>query len=201
MAVYFTMYTLLPRFLEKRELAAFLFSYLIMLMLCGLLQRVFTHFFYDGAFDLARTPIFSVTLILRSIILINSTVIFVSAAKIVKLWYLEQDKNRNLLEALQSKEVSMVEIKAEKRTFRVNANEILYIEALGNYVKVVLQNQNIISYLSLKQMLTILPQNFIRVHKSFVVNRDHVKSYNHEDIQVGESFIPIGRSYRSEFNI
>ncbi|MEO1097392.1 MAG: LytTR family DNA-binding domain-containing protein, partial [Bacteroidota bacterium] len=129
------------------------------------------------------------------------TVVFVSAIKIVMFWYEEQDKNRQLLRVLDLEKEASVEIKAEKRTFRVQAGEILFIEGLGNYVKVVLQDQNIISYLSMKQMLDTLPSTFIRVHKSYIVNKDHIRSYNYEDVQVGENFIPIGRSFKPEFNI
>ncbi len=201
LAVYFTIYTLIPRFLQNRRIAAFFASYLILLLFGGLLQRLFTHFFYEGVFDLATPGLFNFSMVMRSVILINSTVVFVSAIKIVMFWYEEQDKNRQLLRVLDLEKEASVEIKAEKRTFRVQAGEILFIEGLGNYVKVVLQDQNIISYLSMKQMLDTLPSTFIRVHKSYIVNKDHIRSYNYEDVQVGENFIPIGRSFKSEFNI
>ncbi|MEM6525753.1 MAG: LytTR family transcriptional regulator DNA-binding domain-containing protein [Bacteroidota bacterium] len=42
----------------------------------------------------------------------------------------------------------------------------------------------------MKQMLDTLPTNFTRVHKSFIVNKDHIRSYNAEDVQVGDHFIP-----------
>ena len=174
---------------------------MLMLLFAGLLQRLFTHFFYEGFFELGSSGLFSFSMIIRSMILINSTVLFLSAVKIAFLWYEEQDKNEALLQALHSGHEDSVEIKAEKRTFRVRASEILFIEGLGNYVKVVLQEQNIISYLSMKQMLDTLPSNFIRVHKSYIVNKDHIKSYNYEDVQVGKDFIPIGRAFKSEFNI
>ncbi|MEM9855935.1 MAG: LytTR family DNA-binding domain-containing protein [Bacteroidota bacterium] len=201
LAVYFTIYTLIPKFLESRKIASFSGAYLFMLLLAGLLQRLFTYFFYEGFLDTGASDLFSLAVILRSIILINSTVLFVSAIKIAQLWFAEQDKNMKLQDMLRSRREDSVEIKAEKRTFKVRADEILYIEGLGNYVKVVLVNETIISYLSMRQLLDVLPAHFIRVHKSYIVNKNHIKSYNHEDVQVGDSFIPIGRSFKSVLNI
>ncbi len=200
-AVYFTIYTLIPKFLKQRKLLAFAIGYLLLLLVSGLLQRLFTHFFYEGLFEFDSPGLFDINMIMRSVILINSTVVFVSAIKIALLWYDEQDKNQKLLKAIESEKDDSVEIKAEKRTFRVKSHDILFIEALGNYVKVVLKDQTIISYVSLKHLLDTLPTNFVRVHKSFIINKDHIKSYNYEDVQVEEHFIPIGRSFKSTLNI
>ena len=200
LGVYFTIYTLIPKYLQKRRIKEFVLGYAGLLIICGLLQRLFTHFFYEGLFVTGPTSVFDLSLILRSIILINSTVLFVSAIKIALLWFEEQDRFKAWVDSHKAK-IHTVEIKAEKRTFRVDTDDILFIEGLGNYVTYVMKNEKIVSYISLKEALNSLPSDFKRIHKSFIVNEDHIKSYNYEDVQIGEHFIPIGRSYRSALKI
>lgn len=179
----------------------FLIGYVIMLIACGMLQRLFTYFFYEGFFTLDTRTLFDLPMILRSVILINSTTLFVSAVKVGLLWLQEKDKNKTLLHELKASRHEMVEIKAEKRTYRVSAKDIMYIEGLGNYVTFVLEDRKIISYISLKEAINFLPENFIRIHKSFIVNKDHILSYNYEDVQLGDRFFPIGRSFKTAFKM
>ncbi len=201
LGVYFMIYTLIPKYLQKRRIKAFVLSYAGLLIVCGLLQRLFTHFFYEGFFATEPTEIFDLSLILRSIILVNSTVLFVSAIKIALLWFEEQDRHKAWVDSRETAKKDTLQIKAEKRTFRVDTDDILFIEGLGNYVTFVMKNEKIVSYISLKEALNGLPGDFKRIHKSFIVNKNHIRSYNYEDVQVGEHFIPIGRSYRSELKM
>jgi len=200
LAVYVTIYFLIPRYLSNSKPILFLIAYVVLLVAAGLLQRLFTHFFYEGLFVTDSLEIFSWSALMRSVILINSTVIFVSAIKIAQLWLIEKEKNKKLL-MQQDNLNKIVEIKAEKRIYRVMSGEILYIEGLGNYVTFVLENQKIISYSSLKDVEKLLPSHFARIHKSYIINKDHIKSYNHEDVEIAKQLIPIGRSYKNEIAI
>lgn len=197
LAVYFSIYLLIPKYLENKKFGAFITGYAALLLLCGLLQRAFTFFFYEGFFESDASKLFDWPLILRAIILINSTALLVSAVKIGLLWLLEKEKNNALIKEMRSSGYEIVEIKAEKRTYRVEAKDILFIEGMGNYVTFVLKERKIISYISLKEALNILPERFLRIHKSFIVNKDHILSYNYEDVQLGERFLPIGRSFKT----
>ena len=91
---------------------------------------------------------------------------------------------------------NVIEIKADKRIYRVPLNEIQYLESKGNYVIYHLAGRNLTSYISLNEAMESLPENFTRIHKSYVINKDFVLSYNHEDIQLADQVIPIGRMYK-----
>lgn len=100
----------------------------------------------------------------------------------------------------ESVEEKFVFIKSSKKTFKVDLSDILYIEALGDYVKIYTRNKMIISYQSLKNIETQLPQKFFpRVHKSFIISLDKIELIEGNMVKIGERTIPIGSNYKAEF--
>jgi DNA-binding LytR/AlgR family response regulator len=92
-------------------------------------------------------------------------------------------------------------IKSGSITHRVEIDQILFLEAMGNYVNFVLNNKKICSYTSLQEAIDLLPaQRFIRIHKSFVVACKHVETIEVHQVKVGKYTLPVGKSYRDGFN-
>ena len=201
LAVYTTLYVLIPRFLKPRKLWSLVGAYLMLIAISALLQRVFTYYFYEGNADMSYA-FWDLGGILRNVILINSTVVFVAALKITQLWWQEGESNRRLTELVQSLgQPQTVEIKADKRIHRINVQDILYVEGLGNYVVYYTQSQKLISYTSLKQALEQLPSQFVRIHKSYLINSQKINSYDQESVEIGGREIPMGRSYRGSLSL
>lgn len=74
---------------------------------------------------------------------------------------LTEDKNTN----------DYILLKADKKVYRINLEDILYAEATGDYVKVITREGQYITNITLKKLLEELPDNdFIRVHKSFIIS-------------------------------
>ena len=85
-------------------------------------------------------------------------------------------------------------VKAERRYFKVSFSDILFIEGLKDYVILQLNDQRIITRMSL------LPKSiFLRVKKSYIVNTDHIESFDNNDIFIKSYEIAIGNSYRDDF--
>ncbi|MTI23104.1 LytTR family transcriptional regulator [Fulvivirga sp. RKSG066] len=201
MAVYVTIYVLIPKLLTKSSWVRFLLGYVSLIAVCGVVQRLISYYFYEGIFIETGAPLFDSSSYLRAIILINTTVVFVAAIKITQLLFTEKDRVKYLEKLLEDRPDTYVEVRSDKRIHRVEADSILYVEGLGNYVRFVLKDKKLISYSSMRDVEQTLPDNFLRVHKSFIINKNHISSYNHEDIQVDDQFIPIGRSYKNAVNI
>ncbi len=88
-------------------------------------------------------------------------------------------------------------IKDNNKTFRINPNDILYIEGMREYIKIFTSNENIVTKTSLTRFYNQLSKDsFIRVHKSFIVNFKKVKSFTSTSLDISETKIPIGRSYK-----
>ncbi|MEM9077698.1 MAG: LytTR family DNA-binding domain-containing protein [Bacteroidota bacterium] len=193
LAVYFTIYFLLPKYLMKKRYWAFLLGYGLMLLAGGFLQRVFIHLFYENLLlnDSSR-GLFSIMMLVRAIVLINTTVLFILAVKIFQLWVKESEKSQGF-------ENEILEIRSSRRTHLVSTDDILFIEGLGNYVTYHLSDESkITSYGTIKATLEQLPKNFARVHKSYVVNKHHIKSYDAMTIDVNNNSIPRGKSVSDE---
>lgn len=91
-------------------------------------------------------------------------------------------------------------IKSDRRYFKVNFEDILFIEGLKDYVILQLASQRIVPRMNLKAITELLPaQNFIRVSKSYIVNTRHIDSFDNKDIFIGPHEIAIGNNYRDAF--
>ena len=93
-------------------------------------------------------------------------------------------------------------IKTEYKLVQVELSSILYIEGLKDYVKIHLADEShpLLSLTSLKTLEENLPPDrFVRVHRSFIVHLDQIKSIERNRIVFGKEYIPISDSYRDRF--
>nr|WP_262909673.1 LytTR family DNA-binding domain-containing protein [Niabella pedocola] len=75
-------------------------------------------------------------------------------------------------------------------------NEILYIEAAGNYLNVVLKNKKIMSRITINEIMQLLPADkFTRIHRSYIVARDKVTKFNKQSVFIDLLEFPIGSNY------
>ncbi len=88
---------------------------------------------------------------------------------------------------------------ADHKIYKVKLTDILYIEGLKEYVSYYTREKRIIVLQSLKSIEDSLPQGmFIRVHRSYIVPIDRIKSLDGNQVQIGDKLIPIGRSYKED---
>lgn len=91
-------------------------------------------------------------------------------------------------------------IKSNKKTYKINFSEICYVEGLGDYIQVHLENQKIVTNLSMKRILEILPENiFYRIHKSYIISLNKIEIVEGNSVLVNKKRLPIGNSYRQQF--
>lgn len=90
-------------------------------------------------------------------------------------------------------------VKADKKQFVIKLVDIQYIESVKDYVIVHTPQQQLVSYQTMHQVLTSLPTTqFLRIHRSFIINFRHLKAFNNSYVLVAENEIPIGRTYKEE---
>lgn len=88
----------------------------------------------------------------------------------------------------------------KKRKVKVFLEEINYIESWRDYIKIHLPSEIIVSKYLIGQLATQLPaQQFLRVHRSFIINTEKIKTYGNTSVEIGEQLIPVGRNYRQVF--
>lgn len=107
-------------------------------------------------------------------------------------------EEKEAIETIEAAEYFFV--KADRRYFKVNFTDILFIEGLKDYVILQFDDQRIITRMTLKAVFDLLPENtFIRVNKSYIVNTRHIDSFDNNDIFIKSHEIAIGNSYRDAF--
>lgn len=91
-------------------------------------------------------------------------------------------------------------VKSDRKYFKVNFEDILFVEGLKDYVILQLEEQRIITRMNLKAMNELLPKNlFLRVNKSYIVNTARIEAFDNNDIFIKTHEIGIGSSYRDSF--
>ena len=91
-------------------------------------------------------------------------------------------------------------IKSDYKTLKINLADILYLEGLGDYVCIHLPGKKILTLEKMKHLATTLPNNnFIRVHKSYLVAIDKIDFIERNRIVINEQRLPIGATYKEEF--
>ncbi len=87
-------------------------------------------------------------------------------------------------------------VKSDKKIIKLNLDDINYIEAYGNYIKIY-TDVMVLTSQTLSEFLEKLPDNFMRIHKSFVINFKHLKLIDgNQMILQNEAKIPIGKSFK-----
>lgn len=91
-------------------------------------------------------------------------------------------------------------IKAEGKIYKIGYEELLYAEAKGNYTKVVTTSKTILATISFNSFESLLTSDvFVRVHRSFIINKSKVESIEGNSILINKVTIPIGGSYKESF--
>lgn len=91
-------------------------------------------------------------------------------------------------------------IKHEGEMLRLDLKHIQYIEAVGDYAQFVTRQNSYITHLSMKKATDLLGvRNFIRVHKSYIINPIHITTISGNTIFIHKKGIPLGATYRTHF--
>lgn len=92
-------------------------------------------------------------------------------------------------------------VKSDYKLVQIKLKDILYVEGLKDYVKIYIENEPkaILSLMSMKAMEERLPSShFIRVHRSFIVQKNKIKIIDRGRIVFGKEYIPVSDSYKQE---
>lgn len=88
----------------------------------------------------------------------------------------------------------------DRKSVKVKLDDVLFLEGLSNYVRIKLITSTIVVYYTMTKILEKLDDRFIRVHRSFIINKDKIQAFTKDHIEIGDKIIPIGKSYRAEID-
>jgi len=113
-----------------------------------------------------------------------------------------KNERQNMEETGSVMQMEYILVKSDYNTLKINIEDILFVEGLKDYVKIftVDNKKPVVTHNSLKKLEHALPPNrFIRIHKSFIISLKYITSINKAQVIIGENYIPIGESYKTNF--
>jgi DNA-binding LytR/AlgR family response regulator len=121
---------------------------------------------------------------------------FLRAANKAADWFafLEQNKKMAVTSTPDS-----IYVRSEYKLLKIHLSDILYIEGLKDYAKFFLQGQDrpVLSLISLKKLEESLPNDrFMRIHRSFIINLDHIQAVERGDVVINDRKIPVAEGYK-----
>ena len=92
-----------------------------------------------------------------------------------------------------------VYFKVDKKMIKTRMADVLYIESIKDYVKVKTLEKEIVTQQKISYLEESLPrEQFLRIHRSFIVNLEKIDAYSATDVEIGKHSIPIGRNYKND---
>lgn len=122
---------------------------------------------------------------------------FLKAANKAKEWFQLVDN-----QAQKNDSPPYLYVKSEYKLVKIILHDVLYFEGLKDYVKIHLatQDKSVLSLMSLKSLEEALPPQFMRVHRSYIVNLEKIESVERSRILINSFAIVIAEQYRDKFN-
>lgn len=103
-------------------------------------------------------------------------------------------------EADEKKEVDFIFIKSEYHIEKIVLNDLLYVEGMKDYLSFQLTKGRVLSLMNFRQAEALLPErSFLRVHKSYIVAIQHIKTIERNRICIADKLIPVGETYKDVF--
>lgn len=98
-----------------------------------------------------------------------------------------------------SKSNDFITVKADYKLYKINYDDLLFIEGQHEYVTFHTTQRRITALFALKDLEELLPKDrFVRVHKSYIVSFKHIQDLDKSDVTVAGNKVPVGASYRDD---
>lgn len=197
---YFFNYFLVPRYLFRQRYWFFgLYSfYMLIVSLCmemvaSILAFLLVNYYNINENGVLMTDVFIMAGTLYFVVLVMSFIL------LIKHYLVDQKAIAELEEKQAMLDQGYFTVRSNRQTAKVYFEQLLYIESLGDYIEIhLLDGSEVSSKEKISHMERTLPDGFLRIHRSFIVNRSKISSFSREHVLLGEKELPISRSYRQE---
>lgn len=137
------------------------------------------------------TDVFSLATVLYFVVLLFSFISFVKRSMSDEL------KISTLSEEKEKYEAGSFTVRSNRKQVSLDFDEVLFIESLGDYVKINLADgTSVVTKEKISSLEARLPELYLRIHRSFLVNRDKITNFSKEEIEINGQAMPISRTYK-----
>lgn len=114
-------------------------------------------------------------------------------------------QNENILNNIEAHQNTVAEksdfffVRSDRKMIKINFSDLDYIESLGDYVKLYLNDKVIVTRETISSIEAKLPKkDFLRIHRSYIIAINKIESFTQEFIEINKKAIPISRSYKND---
>ncbi|MCK5677332.1 MAG: LytTR family transcriptional regulator [Flavobacteriaceae bacterium] len=194
---YFFNFVLVPKFYLTKKYARFVFYIFCTAVVSVYLEMIILVFSYVYLVNLSfqnlspnATQIVLLAVILYLLVFIGSFLLMMN--QIIENRQLIQQ----LLDEKEKMKKSFLEIMSNRKIAKIPYDDIVYIESLSDYIKLITVQDEIMSKEKISNLASRLPDIFLRIHRSFIINTDRIKNISSGEVMVDDVTLTIGRSYR-----
>lgn len=194
---YFFNYLLVPKFYLKKKYAKFglytLYTFIVSLYLETIVILFSFIYLADYRMDkLGPNAQDSILLAVMMYLLVILGSLLLMAKQI--------KENQETILSLQAEKEKLqrlfLEITSQRKKVKIPYDDILYIESLADYIKIHTKEKTITSKEKISSINDMLPETFIRIHRSFIINKEMITSFSYNSVNLGHTSLNIGRSYQ-----
>jgi len=197
---YFFNYFLVPHYLFKRRFFLFgLYTFYMFVvsvcleMIAAISALLLTVYYGINENAVLFTDVFTMAGILYFIVLFTSFIL------LIKHYFVDQRAIGSLEEKQAQIDRGYFTVRSNRQTSRIKYDELVYLESLGDYIEFHLANGSCVSSKEkISHMEDRLPKGFLRIHRSFIVNRSKISSFAMDHVMMGVKELPISRSYKQK---
>jgi hypothetical protein len=183
---YFFNYVLVPKYYLKKKYTKFAFYTFCMAVISIYLEMLV----------LVISYVYLVNLSYRELSPNATDIVLLAVLLMVNQIKENRRVIQQLLEDKKRMKKSFLEIISNRKITKIPYEDIVYIESLSDYIKVITLTDQIVSKEKISNLSARLPEIFLRIHRSFIINTEKIKSISYDEVVVEGLPLTIGRSYR-----
>ncbi len=192
-------YYLVPSFLMKGDYIRFTLYTVYTLIASLYLQMVVVTLSF---IIIANYNLGELDPIMTNIFVLGFTIYLIVLLKAFYLLYRRILDNEFRVKQLESEKEALktdfITVKADRANQQIKLNDILYIESLSDYVNIHTSKKSVATRATISSFEKALPETFLRIHRSFIVNHEHIHSFSSSAVCINGNELPVSRTYKSE---
>lgn len=199
---YFFNFFLVPRYLLKKRYTKFSLYLVYLLIISTWLEMWVVMGSFILLADLnyenlspAVTNVFLLAVILYFIVFLTAFLLLIKRSFVA-------EQNTKSLKAEKNKFLKgYITVRSNRKQSKILFEEIRYIESMGDYVKIITDSDSpVTTHERISHIIKELPENFLRIHRSFIVNGQKVDYFSKTEVQINGTTLPISRTYKKRVN-
>ncbi len=194
---YFFNYFLVPRYLLRKRMFRFILYTVYTVIASFFLQMVVITLSF---IVIANYNFREMEPVMTNIFLLALTIYLIVFFKAFVLLYRRNLNHEFRVEKLihekEALKMKFITVRENRVNRQIQLNEIIYLESLSDYVQIHIIDGSVTTKETITFFEESLPDYFIRIHRSFIVNRQHIDSFTSKNVEINGKELPISRTYK-----